>query len=95
LAYFAKSTIFGNERALLFLGWNTLPIRQDEIEQEVSAYESFSRSFAREQALKRPLTYAVTFTGEAFDFSNLDQWYERDAGQTVGSYTLYRLKPHV
>lgn len=92
LAYFAKSTIFGNERALLFLGSNSQPIQNDEIEQEVSAYESFTKSFSREQALKRPLAYAVTLADETFDFSHLDQWYERDVGERVGGYNLYRLK---
>jgi hypothetical protein len=92
LAYFAKSTIFGNERALLFLGSNTQAIRQDEIEQEVKAYEAFIKSFSREQALKRPLTYAVTLADERFDFSHIDQWYERDSGERIGAYILYRLK---
>src|SRR6266545_1699375 len=92
LAYFAKSTIFGNERALLFLGWNTLAIRQDEIEQEVRAYEGFAKSFSREQAQTRPLAYAVTLADEPFDFSHLDQWYERDGGERIGGYKLYRLK---
>ncbi len=44
------------------------------------------------EALKRPITYAVIPIEGSFDFSNLDRWYERDVGERVGTYTLYRLK---
>jgi hypothetical protein len=27
-----------------------------------------------------------------FDFTNLDRWSERDAGERLGDYLLYRLK---
>lgn len=91
-AYFAKSTIFGNERALPLLSANPQPIRQDEIEQEAKAYETFINSFSRAQAQKRPLAYAITHVNDNFDFSRLDLWYERDSGERLGAYTLYRLK---
>ena len=90
--YYAKSIIFGPERAVTFLGQDFQPIRQDEIEREVSTYEAFAESFSVIQATKRPLAYAVTSADEKVDLSNLDLWYERDAGQRVGAYTLYRLK---
>jgi len=47
-------------------------------------------SFA--QVLKHPVTYAVIPADVNFDFTNLDRWYDRDAGERVGSYILYRLK---
>jgi len=28
----------------------------------------------------------------SFDFSNIDHWYERDGGERVGAYVLYRVK---
>jgi hypothetical protein len=34
----------------------------------------------------------VVPTDGNFDFANLDRWYERDAGERVEAYTLYRLK---
>jgi hypothetical protein len=92
LTYYAKSTIFGPERALLFLGLNSQPIRQDEIDEEVRSYGTFVDSFSREQAIKRPITYAVIPADGEFDSTNLDRWYERDAGERVGAYDLYRLK---
>jgi hypothetical protein len=93
LTHFVKSTIFGPERDVPFLSQDFQPIRQDEIEHEVKAYESFERSFSRDQAIKLPLGYAVTPSDGEFDFTHVDLWYERDAGARVGAYTLYRLKP--
>lgn len=90
--YYARSNIFGPERGVAFLNRDFQPIRQDEIEQEVGAYDAFASSFSRNEALKLPLGYAVTPSNGEFDFSNIDQWYERDAGERIGAYTLYRLK---
>jgi len=68
------------------------PVQPDEIEREVRAYEAYANSFSRDEVLKRPITYAVIPAGGNFDFTNLDRWYERDAGERVGDYTLYQLK---
>jgi len=88
----ARSMIFGAQRVSLVLASDFEPIRQDEIEQEIRVYETFARSFSREQAVKRPLTYAITLADSEFDFSHIDLWYERDRGERVGAYILYRLK---
>jgi hypothetical protein len=92
LAYYAKSTIFGNERAHLALSEESRPVQQYEIEQEINEYDSFISSFSLQQALKRPVTYAVISTKESFNFSRLDQFYTHDAGESIGEYRLYRLK---
>jgi hypothetical protein len=90
--YYARTTLFGPERGVAFLNQDFQPIRQDEIEREVSAYELFASSFSRNEALKLPLGYAVMPSDGEFDFSHIDLWYERDTGERVGAYTLYRLK---
>ena len=90
--YYARSTIFGPERGVGFLSKDFQPIRQDEIEHEVEAYGSFATSFSRVDALQLPLGYAVIPADAQFDFSHIDLWYERDAGERVGAYTLYQLK---
>jgi hypothetical protein len=90
--YYARTTLFGPERGVAFLNQDVQPIRQDEIEQEVGAYEAFASSFSRNEALKLPLGYAVTSSNIDFDFSRIDLWYEHDTGELVGAYTLYRLK---
>jgi hypothetical protein len=87
-----RTVIFGYERTSPALISQFEPIQEDEIEREVEAYQTYANSFSREEALKRPITYAVVPTDSNFDFANLDRWYERDAGERVEDYTLYRLK---
>jgi len=88
----ARSVIFGHARIFQQLSSQFKPLQQDEIEREIRAYETYADSFSREEALKRPITYAVVPADGNFDFANLDRWYERDAGEPVGDYILYRLK---
>jgi hypothetical protein len=92
LTYFISSNVFGPERILLFLGHNAERVSQTEIETEVAKYATFARSFSRSNALTRPVTYVITPAAEGFDFSRIDQWYERDQGERVGDYVLYRVK---
>ncbi len=47
-----------------------------------------ANSLSREEVLKRPITYAVVAMDANFDFANLDRWYERDAGERIGSNLL-------
>jgi hypothetical protein len=86
-----RTVIFGYERTSPRLTPQFKPIQPDEIEREVRAYEAYVNSFSRAEVLKRPITYAV-IPVEGFDFTNIDRWYERDAGERVGDYVLYRLK---
>ena len=89
---YAPIAVFGSERVSPALTFDFKPIQPNEIEREVQAYQAYLNSFSRAEALKRPITYAVIPVEGNFDFSNLDRWYERDAGERVGDYTLYRLK---
>jgi len=88
----APSAIFGHARLFPELNSQFKPIQPEEIEHEVQSYQAYINSFSRAEALKRPITYAVIPAESNFDFTNLDRWYERDAGERVGDYTLYRLK---
>jgi hypothetical protein len=90
--YYARSVIFGHDRIVPALSSDFKPIEPDEVEQEVRRYETFANSFSREEARRRPITYAVVPVEGSFDFTNLDRWYERDAGERFGDYALYRLK---
>lgn len=90
--YYARSAIFGHERILPGMSLHFEPIRQEEIDEAIRVYQAYADSFSKEQVLKRPITYAVVRAEEKFDFSNLDRWYERDGGERVGDYVLYRLK---
>jgi hypothetical protein len=90
--FYARSVKFGYERVIPGLSYQFQPIQSDEIEREVQVYRAFADSFSRDEALKRPITYAVIRVEGNFDFTNLDRWYERDAGERFGAYILYRLK---
>lgn len=89
---YARSVIFGHERVTPALSSAFEPIQPTEIEREVQAYGFYINSFLRDEASRRPVAYAVMRVERNFDFTNLDRWYQRDAGELVGDYTLYRLK---
>ncbi|HKB64722.1 MAG TPA: hypothetical protein VKC61_02630 [Pyrinomonadaceae bacterium] len=88
----ARSLTFGHERTIEALTPEFKPVQPHEVERELQAYQAYANSFTREEAVKRPLTYAVIPVGDSFKFANLDRWYERDSGETAGAYKLYRLK---
>jgi hypothetical protein len=67
-------------------------IAPDEIRAQIQNYLSYSRSFNRERAASLALSYLVVDSDKEPDYSNLDRWYERDAGERFGSFVLYRLK---
>ena len=92
IEHYASIAVFGSERVSPVLGSEYKPIRPDEIEHEVQMYQTYVNKFSREEALKRPIKYAVIPVDSHFDFSNLDRWYERDAGEQVGDFALYTLK---
>lgn len=92
LGWRAKSTIFGPERVSSVLASQFKPIERTEVEQEIDSYDRFVKAFSREQASEIPLSYAVILANHPFDFSHIDNWYERDAGEHVGNYILYHLR---
>jgi hypothetical protein len=90
--FYAGSVMFGYDRVVPGLSYQRTLVQPDEIEKEVQAYQTYVDSFSRENAMKRPIAYSIFPNGGNFDFTNLDRWYERDAGERLGAYTLYRLK---
>ena len=87
-----RSLIFGHERTIQALTPQFNPIQDEEVEREFLTYQMYAKSFTRAEAEQRRLTYAVVPVDDTFNFANLDRWYERDSGETVGAYKLYRLK---
>jgi len=86
----ARFEIFGAARANPLLTSEPSPITQAEIQQAVADYRNFSSTFSHAEATTPLLSYAIV--PPTANLSNLDRWYERDAGERVGPYTLYRLK---
>jgi hypothetical protein len=82
---------FGHERVIPDLSVRPKPITSQEIEREVSAYQEYVASFNRERAGQHILSYLIVQANEGQDLSNVDRWYQRDQGEQIGNYTLYRI----
>jgi hypothetical protein len=84
--------LFGQERINRTLTPDLKPITAEEIRYELGLYLDYAASFDRERAARWPLSYVVTWAQDNPDFANLDRWYERDQGERVGNFMLYRVK---
>jgi hypothetical protein len=82
--------IFGGARANPVTTHAPTPITPADIQAEVNNYMQFCSTFGPMEATTPTLSYAVLFADEPA--INLDRWYERDAGERVGPYMLYRLQ---
>lgn len=89
--HYARIAIFGHERVLPILGSSFQPIQTSEIEEQVRIYDEYLKSFSKDKVLSHPFTYVVTKTN-ASNLPVVDRWYERNAGEQHGDYTLYRVK---
>ena len=87
-----RSVVFGYGKIYRALNSEFQPIKPEEIEQQVQLYQAYINTFSRDDVLMRPIKYAVIPVDADFDFSHLDLWYQRDAGERVGDYVLYTLK---
>jgi hypothetical protein len=75
-----------------FLTLNPSPPPADTFRQWLIAdYLAYTSSFDRERAARYQLAYLVTSADDDVDLTNLDRWYERDAGERLGNLILYRL----
>jgi hypothetical protein len=87
------AALFGPERVLQSLGHGAQAVTPAEADAEVKQYEQFIARMTPAQSQLAQLRYAVAPTAAQPDWRNLDRWYERDAGEQIGVFTLYRLKP--
>lgn len=84
--------IFGSERVIEGLVPVFKPVTLDEIASERRGYADFYNNFTREHALNPTLEFVVVPNGPSLpNFANLDRWYERDSGEQIGAFTLYRV----
>lgn len=92
--YGFAAAIFGFERAVEGLSDDSGTITVEELETELRLYSDYRASFSRERARLAELSYVVVPNDTEPDLSNLDRWYERDAGVCAGKFTLYRVRLH-
>ena len=87
----AYMALFGWDRFNATLSVNAKPLTAGEIEEEVRRYEAFYRNFNREQAAAPTLSFVITPVDANTDLTNLERWYDLDAGETHGDFILRRV----
>jgi hypothetical protein len=83
---------FGWGRVIQGLNANWRPITGAEEQAALSDYQHYVDMFDAKQAAFPQLAYVVAPVNAATDFSRIDRWYERDPGEQVGSYVVYRVR---
>jgi hypothetical protein len=91
--FVAKIALFGWGRHTDRLSSEAKPLTSGEITTEVMRYRAYRAGFNADNAANPKLSYAVVNNDSDTDLTNLDKWYERDAGEVIGKYTIYRLRP--
>jgi hypothetical protein len=84
------SVVFGWERVNSRLAPEPNPVSEQEIQQEIRQYADYLATFDHARAASMPLAFAVASRKE--NLSNLDRWYVRDEGESVGNLMLYRVR---
>lgn len=84
--------LVGAGRTSDFMTGKSNPLTSEEIDKAVEQYEEFRRNFSFEDAQSPTLSFVLIHRGVKNDLSSVDRWYERDDGEDVGEYTLYRVK---
>jgi hypothetical protein len=83
---------FGHERVIPDLSTQPRPITSEEIAAEGAAYQAYYSSFTRERAVEHILSYVVVPIAKTPNLTNLDRWYQRDKGEQVDEYMLYKVQ---
>jgi len=84
--------LFGYERENATFARDFRPVSTQEINEEVQLYDDYAKSFDRQTAGKYLLSYLIVPAEDKFDVSNVDRWYERDQGEQVEDFIIYRLR---
>lgn len=90
-AYYLSSLIKrGRFNPRLSVDWQ--PITPDEVRGALAYYADFVATFNRDRAAHPELSYLIVNLQDLVDLTNLDRWYERDSGERLGNYTLFRVR---
>lgn len=91
--FIVLAPLFGVERIIEGLAEHPRPISIEEMREELRRYTDYTDHFSLTQATHPQLSFVVVPNGEAQpNFGNLEKWYERDGGEKVGIFTIYRVK---
>ncbi len=89
--YLIRSMIeWGHNDPAWTVNWKPLTAR--DVRSALDGYRAYASAFSREHASRPTLSHLVVVTDAPPDLSNLDRWYEREAIERVGLFTIYRLR---
>ncbi len=89
--FVAQIALFGWGRHTGRLSSEAKPLTYGEIAHAVEEYRVYRETFNAATAANPILSYAVVNNEAGTDLRRLDDWYQRDDGEVVGKYTIYRL----
>lgn len=85
--------LWGGEKTNSIYTGELKPVTSDDIKEAAAQYLEYRRNFSYENARTPEISTVLMhrFTNN-HGLSAIDRWYERDAGETVGEYMIYRVK---
>lgn len=86
----ACMALFGWDRFNARLSANARPLTMPEIEEEVRNYAEFVRNYSFSDAERSQIKYLIVHNDANNQLQNFDLWFNRDEGEFLGKYTLYR-----
>jgi hypothetical protein len=86
------SSLIGRGRFNPRLSVNWQPIAADEVHEALDYYRNFVATFDRTKASSPLVSYLLVSADDLVKLSNFDRWYERDDGERVGNYLLFRVR---
>jgi len=90
--FVSQIALFGWGRHTDRLSFDSKPLTYGEIDAEVERYADYRANFSHAQASNPSLSYVVVNNDADSDLSMVDAWYERDSGEVIGKYTIYRVR---
>jgi len=84
--------LFPYQRLSPAVSGSVTPVTPEELRAQQRSYLDYVHSFNRARAAAPMLSYLVVHADSHPDYANLDRWYQRDAGERIGEFVLYRLK---
>lgn len=85
-------SLFGWGRHTNRLTSEAKPLTYGEVAGEAQNYGEYRKNFSLKEATNPQLTYIIVPDEWQLDYTNIDKWYERDAGEKIGKYMLYKVK---
>jgi hypothetical protein len=90
-SYYLTSLIRrGRFNPRLSVDWK--PIAPEEVQGALDYYANYAATFDRERAARTPVSYLLVADDDTAKLANFDRWYERDAGERIGKYRLFRVR---